>query len=106
KFSHSDGPFIQQLSGVDIVAESMLKIPYDDWATGKGVIGSGPFVLQSYTPSQSVILTRRAGYDWGPADRTNRGAAYLAGIDFKITPEPSVRTGVLTSSQVEAIHSV
>lgn len=105
-FSHPDGPFIQQLSGVDIVAPSTLKIPYADWATGKGVIGSGPFVLQSYTSGQSVILTRRAGYDWGPADRTNQGAAYLSGIDFKITPEPSVRTGVLTSGQVEGIDNV
>jgi len=106
KFSRPDGPFIQQLSGVGIVAESTLKIPYGDWATGKGVIGSGPFVLQGYTPAQSVIVTRRAGYDWGPSDRTNRGAAYLSGIDFKITPEASVRTGVLTSGQVEAIDSV
>jgi peptide/nickel transport system substrate-binding protein len=106
KFSHPDGPFIQQLSGVDIVAESTLKIPYGDWASGKGVIGSGPFVLQSYTTGQSVVLTRRAGYDWGPADRTNQGAAYLSGIDFKITPEPSVRTGVLTSGQVQGIDNV
>ena len=105
-FSHPDGPFIQQLSSVDIVAESTLKIPFANWASGKGVIGSGPFVLQSYSPGQSVILTRRAGYAWGPADRTNRGAAYLSGIDFKITPEPSVRTGVLTSGQVEGIDNV
>jgi peptide/nickel transport system substrate-binding protein len=105
-FGHPDGPFIQQLSAVDIVAESTLKIPYGDWASGAGVIGSGPFVLKSYTPGQSVILTRRAGYDWGPADRANRGPAYLSGIDFKITPEPSVRTGVLTSGQVEGIDNV
>jgi peptide/nickel transport system substrate-binding protein len=105
-FSQPDGPFLQQLGGVDIVAESTLKIPYGDWASGKGVVGSGPFVLQSYTPGQSVILTRRSGYDWGPSDRTNRGAAYLSGIDFKITPEPSVRTGVLTSNQVEGIDNV
>jgi peptide/nickel transport system substrate-binding protein len=106
KFSTPDGPFIQQLSGVDIVGPNTLKIPYDNWATGKGVIGSGPFVLQSYTPGQSVILTRRTGYDWGPSDRTNAGAAYLSGIDFKITPDPSVRTGVLTSGQVEGIDNV
>jgi peptide/nickel transport system substrate-binding protein len=106
KFSRPDGPFIQQLSGVDIVAPSTLKIPYGDWATGQGVIGSGPFVLQSYTSGQSVILTRRAGYEWGPSDRSNRGASYLNGIDFKITPEASVRTGVLTSGQVQAIDSV
>jgi peptide/nickel transport system substrate-binding protein len=106
KFSKPDGPFLQQLTGVDIVAASTLKIPYGDWATGKGVIGSGPFVLQSYTTGQSVILTRRAGYNWGPSDRANRGAAYLSGIDFKITPEPSVRTGVLTSGQVQGIDNV
>jgi peptide/nickel transport system substrate-binding protein len=106
KFSKPDSPFIQQLSGVDIVGPNTLKIPYGNWATGKGVIGSGPFTLQSYTPGQSVILTKRAGYAWGPSDRGNRGAAYLNGIDFKITPEASVRTGVLTSGQVEAIDSV
>jgi peptide/nickel transport system substrate-binding protein len=105
-FSQPDGAFLQQVSGVDIVAPSTLKIPYQDWASGKGVIGSGPFVLQSYTPGQSVILTRRAGYSWGPSDRTNQGAAYLNKIDFKITPEDSVRTGVLTSGQVEAIDNV
>lgn len=105
-FSKPDGAFLQQLSGVDIVAPSTLQIPYQDWASGKGVIGSGPFVLQSYTPGQSVILTRRAGYDWGPSDRTNRGAAYLNEIDFKITPEDSVRTGVLTSGQVEAADNI
>jgi peptide/nickel transport system substrate-binding protein len=105
-FKTPDGPFVQQLSGVDIVAESTLKIPYANWASGKGVIGSGPFVLQSYTAGQSVVLTRRAGYKWGPSDRTNRGAAYLDGIDFKITPDPSVRTGVLTSGQVQAVDSV
>jgi peptide/nickel transport system substrate-binding protein len=106
KFAQPHGPFIQQLSGVDIVAASTLKVPYGDWATGKGVLGSGPFVLQSYTTGQSVILTRRAGYAWGPSDRTNRGAAYLSGINFKITPEPSVRTGVLTSGQVQGIDNV
>jgi peptide/nickel transport system substrate-binding protein len=106
KFSHPDGPFIQQLSGVDIVSPKTLKIPYGDWATGKGVSGSGPFVLQSYTAGQSVILTKRAGYSWGPSDRANSGAAYLNEIDFKITPEPSVRTGVLTSGQVQGIDNV
>jgi peptide/nickel transport system substrate-binding protein len=105
-FSKPDGPFFQQLTGVDIVGPSTLKIPYADWATGKGVIGSGPFVLQSYTPGQSVILTRRAGYGWGPSDRANHGAAYLNEIDFKITPEASVRTGVLTSGQVQAVDGV
>jgi peptide/nickel transport system substrate-binding protein len=106
KFSQPNAPFPQELSGVGIVGPNTLKIPYDDWATGKGVVGSGPFVLQSYTQGQSVILTRRSGYGWSPSDRTNRGAAYLNEIHFKITPEASVRTGVLTSGQVEAIDNV
>jgi peptide/nickel transport system substrate-binding protein len=106
KFSRPNSPFPQELSGVGIVGPSTLKIPYNDWATGKGLIGTGPFVLQSYTQGQSIILTRRSDYGWGPSDRTNTGAAYLSGIHFKITPEPSVRTGVLTSGQVEGIDNV
>lgn len=106
KFSRPNAPFPQELSGVGIVGPNTLKIPYDNWATGKGLVGSGPFTLRSYTQGQSVVLARRDGYDWGPSDRANHGAAYLSGIHFKITPEPSVRTGVLTSGQVEAVDNV
>ncbi|MBO0820881.1 MAG: ABC transporter substrate-binding protein [Nocardiopsaceae bacterium] len=106
KFSRPNAPFPQELSGVGIVGPNTLKIPYQDWATGQGLVGSGPFALRSYTQGQSVVLTRRAGYAWGPSDRANHGAAYLSGIHFKITPEPSVRTGVLTSRQVEGIDNV
>lgn len=106
KFKHPNAPFPQELSGVGIVGPNTLKVPYDDWATGKGLVGSGPFTLQSYTQGQSVVLARRDGYGWGPSDRKNSGAAYLSGIHFKITPEPSVRTGVLTSGQVQAIDNV
>jgi hypothetical protein len=63
---------LQELADVDIVGPNTLKIPYDDWATGKGVVGSGPFVLQSYTQGQPVILTPASARSASRSSRTIR----------------------------------
>jgi peptide/nickel transport system substrate-binding protein len=107
-FSKSDGAFLQAASAValGIIAPSTLKVPYAQRANGLAVIGSGPFVLKTYTPNTSVVLTRRAGYAWAPADYSNRSAAYVSGVQFNVVPEAGVRTGSLTSGQVDVIGGV
>ena len=71
-----------------------------------GIIGSGPFVLTSYTPNQQVVLTRRDGYDWPSAVATHAGNAYLSKIVFDIVPTASVRSGSLESSQIDAAGDI
>jgi peptide/nickel transport system substrate-binding protein len=72
----------------------------------QGVVGSGPFVLSHYVQNQSITLTKRAGYAWGSSLWKKQGEAYLDKVVFKVVPEAGVRTGSLSSGQVDAIGSV
>ncbi|MCK9901929.1 ABC transporter substrate-binding protein [Parafrankia colletiae] len=86
-------------SGFGIVAPATLDLPVKD--RFDKVIGSGPFVLESYQKNSQVVLTKRAGYEWGPQYRERNGEAYLDRLVFKVVPEASVRTGALRTGQVQ-----
>jgi peptide/nickel transport system substrate-binding protein len=70
------------------------------------VVGTGPFIVKSFTYQQNVILVRRAGYDWAPAPLAHDGAAYLNEVDIETIPEASVRTGALEAGQLQATLDV
>jgi peptide/nickel transport system substrate-binding protein len=63
--------------------------------------GSGPFVLDKYVPQQSVVLSKRASYNWGSSINVNRGAAYISKLNVTYIPEESVLVGSLTSGQID-----
>ncbi|WP_433605832.1 ABC transporter substrate-binding protein [Dactylosporangium sp. CA-139114] len=69
--------------------------------TGKGVVGSGQFVLDHYTAKIETVLTRRTGYAWGSALAKNQGEAYLDKVVFTYVAEDSVRTGNLVSGAID-----
>jgi peptide/nickel transport system substrate-binding protein len=89
-----------------IVSASSLDVPFADRATGDSVVGTGPFTLDTYTKDTSTVLTKRDDYAWSPESRENQGAAHLDSVTFQVVPEASVRTGSLTSDQVDVIGGV
>ncbi|WP_395242562.1 ABC transporter substrate-binding protein [Agromyces sp. MMS24-K17] len=89
-----------------IVAESTRATPFEQRADGKAVVGSGPFTLGEYTKDVETVLERRDDYAWGPASLGNDGAAHLDTVTFQVVPEAGVRTGSLTSGQVDVIGGV
>ena len=72
-----------------------------DRCTGKGVIGSGQFVLDHYTPKVETVITKRTGYAWPSALVKNQGDAYLDKVTFDYVAEDSVRIGNLTSGAID-----
>ncbi|USQ81591.1 ABC transporter substrate-binding protein [Ornithinimicrobium faecis] len=70
------------------------------------VIGSGPFVLDSYTPNASITLDKRADYDWGSSLWQHEGAAYLDRLEFSVVPESGVRLGAVQSGEVDVIGNI
>ena len=72
----------------------------------KNVIGTGPFVYESWTPQVSTVLVKRDGYDWAPEALDHEGEAYLDKIVFSSVPEASVRTGSLESGTIDATLDV
>lgn len=65
------------------------------------VVGSGPFVLDSYRPAVGIQLSRRTGYRWPSALNAHTGDAYLDKIDISYVAEDSVRVGDLTSGAID-----
>ncbi len=66
-----------------------------------GIVGSGPFVIDRHVYNEELVLTRREGYNWASKILKHQGEAYLDKIVYKVIPEASVRTGALTSGQVD-----
>lgn len=69
-------------------------------------VGSGPFVMTSYTKNVGVTYVRRAGYDWGPPELGQSGAAHLAGIDVSWIGQDPVRYDGLVSGQYQLTQYV
>lgn len=92
--------------GLGIVGDATLAVPFADRADGKAVVGTGPFTLDTYTKDVETVLAAREDYAWAPEALGNDGRAHLDTVTFQIVPEASVRTGSLTSDQVDVIGGV
>lgn len=106
-FSAPNAQFLQASSSMSLgllSSASLDKTP-EELCTGD-YAASGPFVIDSYEPSTSVVITRRDGYDWAPGRAAHTGDAYLDRVEFSVIPEGSVRTGSLVSGQLEVIGDV
>ncbi|MFI1995752.1 ABC transporter substrate-binding protein [Actinoplanes sp. NPDC020271] len=75
-------------------------------AGGPELAGTGPFVLDRYTPGQEVHFKKNPAYNWAPANAGHTGPAYLDEITYRFLKESSVRVGALTSGQVQIIEGV
>ncbi|WP_432843347.1 ABC transporter substrate-binding protein [Dactylosporangium sp. CA-092794] len=101
--SKPNSSFLQATSTTNLAitdpAEFALTPP--ERCTGKGVVASGPFVLDHYTAKVETVLTKRTGYQWGSALSKNQGEAYLDKVVFNYVAEDSVRTGNLVSGAID-----
>lgn len=106
-FSAPSAQFLQATStfSLGLLADSSLALAPADCCTQR-IVGSGPFTLKSYTANQAVVLSKRAGYDWGSQLFTTEGEANLDTVTFQIVPEAAVRTGSLQSGQIDGIGGV
>lgn len=103
-----DGLFLDFLSSplAGQVSPRSLKNAKDLKAGGVDVVGTGPFILDRFTPGQEVHYRRNPNYAWPPTGAAHRGPAHLAEITYRFLPEAAVRVGALTSGQVQVIEGV
>jgi peptide/nickel transport system substrate-binding protein len=105
-FGGPNAQFLQGTSTHSLGILSPASVAKTDDERCASVVGSGPFVLDSYTPNASLVLTRRTGYAWGSSLWQHQGEAYLDRIEFSIVPEAGVRAGSLQSGEVDAIGNI
>ncbi|MFF2083873.1 ABC transporter substrate-binding protein [Nocardia sp. NPDC058176] len=89
-----------------VTSEAYLKLSLKEQSDPKNIVASGPFVFESETPGQEVVLTRRDGYAWPPANVENKDEAYLDKVVIKVIPELGLRAQALESDQIQAATRV
>lgn len=101
--SKPNSSFLQATSTTNlaITDPAEFALPPAERCTGKGVVGSGLFQLDHYTPKVETVLTKRAGYAWPSELVTNRGEAKIDRVVFTYVAEDSVRTGNLISGATD-----
>ncbi|ADP81117.1 ABC transporter substrate-binding protein [Pseudofrankia inefficax] len=108
-FSKPFAPFLQVAATAYLGFYSPTAIrnhPEGFCVGGPSAVGTGPFTFTSATKGQSILLSRNPAYNWGPADSTHTGPAYLDKVTYRILTEAATRIGSLTSGQVDGIQSV
>ncbi|MGO3885026.1 MAG: ABC transporter substrate-binding protein, partial [Mycetocola sp.] len=107
-FKQPSAGFPQALSHYysGILGSSTLKLQKEERTKPENIVATGPFTVSEHVYQEKTVLTRRDDYNWAPASAEHQGPAYLEQINFRVVPEPSVRTGALLSGEVDAILDV
>lgn len=103
-----DSTTLESLSSVKLgfLSPKTLSDNKDLCAGGPALVGTGPFTFTSYQRGQEATFSRNPNYHWAPAFAQNKGPAYLDKVVYRFLPEASVRTGALSSGQVDLIEGV
>lgn len=68
--------------------------------------GTGPFCFESWTPNDSVVLTRHEGYDWGTEALGSTGPAAVEKVVWKIIPEEATLVASLQAGEIDGTYSL
>lgn len=105
-FESSNAQFLQGASTITlgmVSDESAVKAPEERC---QGIVGSGPFTVDSYISNDSLVLVKRVGYNWASELRGHQGEALVDSITFPITPENGVRSGGLQTGEFDIIQDL
>jgi peptide/nickel transport system substrate-binding protein len=106
--SQPDAAFLDSVGsiGAAILAPASLSADGDLCQPTDELIGTGPFTVKDWSAGQQISFDSRADYDWAPGYASHTGAAYLDSVTYRYLPEATVRTGALSSGQVDVIENV
>lgn len=105
--SSPNSAFLPSVATVYLGMEAPSTLAQDPQALCAKIVGTGPFVSAGgYVPQKGIEYTRRADYDWAPANAEHDGPAYLEKLSIQVVIENASRLGALTSGQADVIASV
>ncbi|MFJ1260139.1 ABC transporter substrate-binding protein [Cupriavidus sp. CuC1] len=90
---------LNDLTSIFIVQKKATQgLTSDDFAQGKGMIGTGPFKFVNYARDDRVELVKNPDY-WGPKPAWDK-------VTLRFIPNPATRMAALLSGDVQAIENV
>lgn len=109
RLKHPNPEFIGSLAHAQlaIVGARTLDLPdFDSQVKLANIVGTGPFVFQSYSPEDKIVLTRRDDYNWAPASSSVQGPASIKTLVFRAISEVGLRAGAVASGQVNLARGI
>lgn len=67
------------------------------------IVGSGPFILESWKTGQSITMKRNPDYDWGPPIVENQGPPHLGAFVYKVIPDATTQLAALKAGEVDVM---
>jgi len=69
-------------------------------------VGTGPFMVKEYVPTDHLTLMRNPDYNWAPAVFGHQGPAYLEEIEFRFFVEPATRVLALEAGEAHVMGEI
>ncbi|WP_066039034.1 ABC transporter substrate-binding protein [Herbiconiux solani] len=101
-----DSALLESLAQTWLAMESPAGLARGMEANCEDPIGTGPFVVDSWTKQDNVTLSRNDSYNSSPAGAAHEGPAYLSTIVWRFIPDPATRFAALQSGQVDVIDEM
>ena len=103
--SEPDSALAESLSQPWLAIESPTGIARGMEANCAAPVGTGPFVVESWTPQQQVDLVRNDDYSTAAPEAENDGPAHLDRIVWRFIPDAATRYAALQSGEVQVIDN-
>ena len=104
--SAPDSALLESLTQPWVAMESPTALERSQEENCESPVGTGPFVVESWTKQDRVVLTRNADHTSPPADAAHDGPAYLDEIVWRFIPDSAARYAALQAGQVDVIDNV
>ena len=98
-------PFLDYATSLEILSPAAFNSTQLK-SGGPEIAGTGPFILKRYAKGQDIQFVKNPAYNWAPKTSAHNGPAYLDEVTYRFLSESSVRTGALTSGQVDVIEGI
>jgi len=73
---------------------------------GHKVVGTGPFILKEWVPSDHVTLVKNENYTWGASWYTNKGPAKIDKVIYRIIADEASRSAGFESGAIDVLQQV
>jgi peptide/nickel transport system substrate-binding protein len=104
--SEPDSALLESLAQTWLAMESPAGLARGLEANCEAPIGTGPFIVDSWTKQDSITLVRNENYNSAPTGAAHDGPAYLDKIVWRFIPDSATRFAALQSGQVDVIDEM
>nr|BFF14547.1 ABC transporter substrate-binding protein [Microbacterium flavescens] len=103
--SAPDSALLESLTQPWVAMESPTALERTQEENCESPVGTGPFVVDSWTKQDRIVLTRNDDYTSPPADAGHDGPAYLDEVVWRFIPDSAARYSALQAGQVDVIDN-